>query len=892
MATKKPDFCAGCPITDLTEGYVPLDDAHDAQDLAVGEAAGQEEAQRGKPFIGGAGTWLTSLFKSAGLRRDRHAIVNVIGCRPPNNTFPGGQDWRYTDHATAREAVAYCRKHHLEPALRAKPWRKILAFGNEALTALTFRRGIFTWRGSPLALRANGSDSPPKVIPTLHPAYLMRDAKWFHTARNDIKRPLDLPAERYNLFPTLEDLAAWDHKEFAFDLEWNVKTEEITLCGMAAGDRSSGTTIVVPWRAEFLDELRRIFENATDLIGWNIVGADLKYFDKLGWNIKARLHDTMLKQHLVQPDMPHSLAYSASFWSHWVFWKAQGKEKEDEFSGEIFGGDQWRTWDSPEAIPRIYGGYGGCASADEAYRLYNARDNAASWEIEQPVRAKLTQYGMGPVYWNVSLPAAHICRRLNETGWRIDPSRVSQVRTELDKDINELEQSLPEGLRPYYVDAFRHDLLPPGVYKEKIKKCKGKKKDGTAHKECLVKFDAPGTQDCPQCGTPIPSGKMQEMKIKRVPIKKKMVPWRSPQKLQDYAKHIGLKLKHNRKTGNASADKKTRKGWGRRHPEFAIVDDLWQRSTIAQSFARESMLYIDRVYFKLDPKGTAEGRFSASGQRKGIDPNIQNQPSIIRQIYVPEKPGHGLLQLDWKSGENWLTAWLAQDHERMEKLRQPGYDEHAELAAVVFDKTLAQVSKGGEYYTLRTVAKRVNHGMNYGMGPYKLLETLEGEGFFSYSVSDCKEFIATWRELNKRTAQWQAETVALASSQSYLENPFGRKRWFSTRDFRTKALAFLPASTLADMKIRCLIALHASEFQKELDALEVWQRCDLPEDWTVKVEVHDSFVLDGPHETHVSCAQLVKRVMEQPWPELDGFHLDTDVEYGTDNWRDLERIKV
>ena len=136
----KPDFCAACPINHVTTGYVPLQRGTGTE-LWVGDAAGEEEVKDGKPFVGGAGSWLNSMLRSARISRPTLNIINTIGCRPPGNVYPGSDKWTSTDKVTAYQGIRYCREHHLEPALVQLQPSRIVALGDEALTSLTGRSG-------------------------------------------------------------------------------------------------------------------------------------------------------------------------------------------------------------------------------------------------------------------------------------------------------------------------------------------------------------------------------------------------------------------------------------------------------------------------------------------------------------------------------------------------------------------------------------------------------------------------------------------------------------------------------------------------------------------------------------------------------------------------------
>lgn len=871
----RPQFCRTCPISEHTRGYVPLESGRSAT-LVVGEAAGSNEADKGKPFVGGAGSWLNNLLRAAWIKREDLNVINTIGCQPRDNIYPTDRKWRWTSRDAARAAVEHCNYHHLQPGIAHVNPNRIIALGDHALTRLTGKRGITVWRGSPLPLA--GDNSKLRVLPTLHPAYLMRDAKFTSVAINDLKKKLEVPPEFYNLYATTAQLADFNSPVVAFDFEWD-RNGDITICGLS--DKLYHATVGA-WSGESIGQFKRIFEQATDLIGHNIIGADTKYFERLGYTVRARMHDTMLKQHLVQPDFRHSLAFVASVHTNKVFWKGRGEEKEDQDGNLIEAKEQWKTWDKANAIPRELGGYGGCRDADEAYRLYNARDTDGSYQVNQDLDTLLRRYNLENVYWNVSVPIAYVARDLSEHGLAIDTKLVKEVREDLGNEILQLEQTLPTGLRPYEKGITRQIPAPPGTWKAKNAKCKGTKKAGTQHEPATWSVDQPGTSECPICATP-KEIKLTQLKRIKVPGTELIKPWNSSPQVMAYARAAGLKVSIKRERGTESADVNARKVWGRTHPEFRIIDRLKDLSTEHNNFAKEAIQHEKRLYFNLLVHGTSEGRFSSSGQRQGIDPNIQNQPKSIRKIYIPDRTDWSFIELDYASGENMLTAFLAKDFERLERLRTPGYSEHLDLTRKIFNLPSITKKEAVEYgpdkLDIYDIGKHINHGSNYGMTYIKLKEYLEMNGFF-YSDADCKEFMAAGKQLNPRTAQWQAETIEMARRDGFLRNPFGRMRWFSTRDIATKSLAFLPASTLADIIIRAMIAHYPERFPQEITNLGLAMSGSIIDRWIMSIQVHDSLVLQGPHENQLEQAHRSRAIMCQPWKELDGFSLDVESKVG------------
>ena len=873
----KPDFCAGCPINHVTHGYVPLERGTGSE-LWIGEAAGSDEATTGKPFVGGAGSWLNSMLRSARIVRGSLNIINTIGCQPPENVYPGSAKWIWTERSTARSAVEYCRAHHLEPALIQLQPSRIVALGNEALKAVTSRTGILQWRGSPLPLKGKMEDGP-RVVPTLHPAYLMRMPTMFSIAVHDLRRSLELPPEDYDLYPNINAVRNFTDREFSFDFEWDTHGS-ITMCGLSSRWYHS---ICVPFVGEFIPELKRIFEAATVLIGHNIVDADTYYFNQLGWNVTAELHDTMLAQHLIQPDMRHGLGFVGSVFTGKVFWKGSGEESEDEDGNILPTGAQWKTWDSHDAIPRDFGGYGGCHSADEAWRLYNARDTDGTLQAEASIFRTLRDYRLESVYRNVSVPAAYICRDINRTGLRINPSKCGEIRRSLDVEIQETELRLPEGLKPYEKPITKTIVAPENTYKPKTRKCRGSRAVGR-HDGNEIVFTTPGTQSCNICGLPIICEKLSTFKRIKVAGTKRIVPWNSTAQVIAYAKSLDLKEVPHAKTGNSSGDKRARRIWGREHTEFTIVDVLKKLSTQKNSFAKEALQNIEWVKFRLAVTGTSEGRLSCSGQYPA-NLNLQNQPKAIRKIFIPDKEGYGILSHDIVQGENMLTAWLAKDWPRWERLNTPGFDEHSYMASRFFNQVV------GPDDPLRKPGKVINHGRNYGLGERKTQDYLAAEGF-NFSISDIREMMQIWKKENARTAAWQQETINTAQKQSYLENLFGRRRQFQGRDFATKALAFLPASTLADMVLRMMIAHYPSRFGQEIMALQLNVVADLCSGWRMALQVHDDIVCIGPDETHLEQAQRSRAIMTMKWQELDGFSFRVESKYSTESWGDSKVLHL
>jgi DNA polymerase len=152
----------GCNLKFTAKNLVFADGNPAAPIMFVGEAPGREEDLEGVPFIGRSGQLLDRIFSSIGLDRTSVYIANSIPWRPPGNRTP-----------TPLE-TEICRPFFERQIELANP-RLIVALGGPAAKALTnATEGILRLRGNwKTHLTASGIQIP--VMPTLHPAYLLRN---------------------------------------------------------------------------------------------------------------------------------------------------------------------------------------------------------------------------------------------------------------------------------------------------------------------------------------------------------------------------------------------------------------------------------------------------------------------------------------------------------------------------------------------------------------------------------------------------------------------------------------------------------------------------------------------------------------------------------------------
>jgi uracil-DNA glycosylase family 4 len=142
--------------------------------MFIGEAPGRDEDRLGKPFVGRAGQLLDKMLASIGLDRGRNCyITNVINWRPPENRDPSPEE--------AAICLPFLRRH-IE---LANPGVIVLLGAVAARHVMGITDGIMKTRGRWLEYRVGDAMVP--VMPTLHPAYLLRQPAHKKLAWRDLQ---------------------------------------------------------------------------------------------------------------------------------------------------------------------------------------------------------------------------------------------------------------------------------------------------------------------------------------------------------------------------------------------------------------------------------------------------------------------------------------------------------------------------------------------------------------------------------------------------------------------------------------------------------------------------------------------------------------------------------
>ena len=170
VVRKEVSECVLCELHRTRKNTVFGVGAEDADLMLIGEAPGADEDAQGEPFVGRAGKLLDSMLAAIGMSRDQVFIANILKCRPPDNENP------------TPEQAEKCRPHLNRQIELIQP-RVILALGAVAAhNLLNVETPIGQLRGT--VHEMSGSRIP--VIPTYHPAYLLRRPQGKAQALDDL----------------------------------------------------------------------------------------------------------------------------------------------------------------------------------------------------------------------------------------------------------------------------------------------------------------------------------------------------------------------------------------------------------------------------------------------------------------------------------------------------------------------------------------------------------------------------------------------------------------------------------------------------------------------------------------------------------------------------------
>ena len=271
-----------------------------------------------------------------------------------------------------------------------------------------------------------------------------------------------------------------------------------------------------------------------------------------------------------------------------------------------------------------------------------------------------------------------------------------------------------------------------------------------------------------------------------------------------------------------------------------------------------------RIHTSFNQTVTATGRLSSS------NPNLQNIPikgeegREIRKGFVAEK-GHYLLSADYSQVELRVFAHYSGDPSFVEAFEREE-DIHARTASEILD-----VAKEAVTSDMRRIAKAINFGIIYGMGPQRLAQEL------GIDNKTAKNYIEAYYKRYQGVPKYREQVIGLAREKGYVTTLFNRRRYLpeinqSKQRFRAEAERMAINTpiqgTAADLIKKAMINIHNRLERENLRTKMILQ-------------VHDELLFEVIEDELDLIRSMVKE-------EMEGVHaldvpLKVDVKVGR-NW--------
>ena len=720
--------------------------------LVVTESPREKDVEVGRPLVDAAGMEFTQSLKSIGIPRNAVSMTTALACRPPENDldkvllrFGRENQRRVRDgEPTLPHPLDCCRPRLLNDIGGT---RNLVTLGKVALQAVTgITASITEVRGGPIEGRfdaignfiTGSGPSNVKVLPTLHPAFVLRARRWTRAFRSDLSRAFrwfqgalgwQEPSILRN--PTADELEAFLSREdvpYIYDVETTfddplmaklkcvgISTEYaavvVHFLSIEGPNGPDGPLVAGPYTASEEANIRGILRNFfIDPLRLK-VGHNAGYFDRMVIEqhfgvTPAPLMDTIMLHRLVESELPHKLGYIGSIYTDVTSWKAHhtaNHAKTDAELGEYCAIDCVVT---ARVLPKLA----------EAVQL---RNQTHLVEFDHKVQS--------------------ICAGMHRVGMLVDRKARDEKATELQaavrKYLKEVHEAAGFFMNPnsvYQVRSYLFDKL------------------GVTPTE-LTKLGDPSTGD-------------DALRLIRTQNRDR----------KDVVTFIDA-LRRYRRVSKEMGTYVTRLV-----PYGEPVDGLTFKSEEEEEESARGLILSDgRIHPDYNAHGTTSGRLSSS------NPNAQNFPKHLRNLLYAQ-PGHVLVGADADQLELRIIASVAHIPRYLETFAKGG-DPHAEGASMMFGKQFDVLEpKSDQWNKLRTLYKGIAYASFYGSGD----ETVHGivtsaenkDGTLMYpdlTLAQVATLRRRWLSGIPEMRVWWDDCIEAFQRQNFMVDPVtGRRRDF------------------------------------------------------------------------------------------------------------------
>lgn len=775
--------CGECFLRDRRDGLpVPAEKNPDAFAIVVGEAPGATEVQEQRPFVGRSGTEATMGLAVHGVRRSHVSWTNSLNCHPPDDNldlilhkFERENKKREKQGLARLPSPFECCAPRLQKELEG--YQNIIALGRTAANAVLGRRAsIMDIRGGPVTL-----DDGRRVMPTIHPAFVLRMRRWTRAFRTDLGRAvrwfrgeLSWREPKVNYHPTPDQLAAFlsHERPYAYDTETKSPLPgrpelardpllaRLGLLGIAVDDE----VMVIPFLG--VDGVSKWYTSSDEariveiVRAWATHQRKLKidhngYYDYmiLKWNlgiITAPRRDTILLHRDVEPELPHGLGYVASV------------------NTEI-----------PSAWKVDHAGTD--AETDQEWRAYNATDCVLTFRQRAPLEEAIVLRGQQKVV-EAHHAVQRYCIGLHENGLYVNTPKRAEWDVKLRADAVGHLGALRNGLAALHGEDFARAFNPGSV--EQLKEL------------FFVRWGLSPVEFSKKTGEPSTGDDSIRAFLRDPKLKPAQKEWLT--RLRRYRNTTKMRGTYVRKLVHFQTPVPP-------DPLSLDEDDDAQASATLDIDRKSAQKKGPTGYGLVLNDGRVHPHWNAhsvaTGWRCSSDgPNAQNWPRKLRNMIAPA-PGHVLFYADQDQLELRLVAVLSGAARYLETFRKGG-DPHSESATMIFGNVFKQAT-GKDWDRLRDFAKTFTYAVVYGAEFDTVYETLtsaeDADGnlpFVNYTQRQVRVALDNWLKQNPEIERWWETEPDLYRRQGFLSDAlFGYRCDFLDGEERNKLLNFRCQST-------------------------------------------------------------------------------------------------
>jgi DNA polymerase len=390
---------------------VPPDGKVGADILIVGEAPGERESEQQKPFVGPSGDILNNVLMRHGLDRSEVYVMNLCEFQPAGNKFENLEgSWQLKEGL--EKLVKYIIQH---------PPKVIITLGAHPTQALTGHDKIKSYRGSILPCIINKNI---KVIPTVHPAYVLRDQSNYPVFDLDIKRAigelaisgLQYPEYSTRIAPkgveleeALEEILLSNY--ITLDIESVIGTTHILCLGIGLSN-TKAVCLVNDNSSEYRHAVARILESDVKKILANgSFDEQMLYLN--GFKLNNYFWDTQIAQHILNPELPKSLAFLTSIYTRQPYYKDEGYTEEGVNAKKV---------------------------SDKLW-LYNCKDCCVTYDIAMQQMVEIKDSNL-EYQMQFALQIREVAQEISRNGILVAEDLRDKFRTSLNAQLNEIQGDL------------------------------------------------------------------------------------------------------------------------------------------------------------------------------------------------------------------------------------------------------------------------------------------------------------------------------------------------------------------------------------------------------------------------------------------------------------------